>query len=203
MAKHESFDSILHTSFRWPAAGDKPFVAGEGPHDNAIIALDGFTRLVLMMEGYKKAADLMVVEAERDRASRDFLVFPILFNYRQYIELSLKYMIATYGPTVGIEPNWRTHDLATLWSEFLDLLDRFGTPDPDEVDPVVGEVVIEFAKIDPGSYSYRYPVDRNGDAIPVAYTDLHLANLADVMNGIAGYFSGSDGYLDNLQGAGS
>ena len=108
-------------------------------------------------------------------------------------------MIATYGPTVGIEPNWRTHDLATLWSEFLDLLDRFGTPDPDEVDPVVGEVVIEFAKIDPGSYSYRYPVDRNGDAIPVAYTDLHLANLADVMNGVAGYFTGTDGYLNSLK----
>ena len=199
MAKHKSFDSILHTSFRWPAAGDKPFVASEGPDDNAIIALDEFTRLVLMMEGYKKAADLMVAEAEGDRASRDFLVFPILFNYRQYIELSLKYMIATYGPTVGIEPNWRTHDLATLWSEFLDLLDRFGTPDPDEVDPVVGEVVIEFAKIDPGSYSYRYPVDRNGDAIPVAYTDLHLANLADVMNGVAGYFTGTDGYLNSLK----
>lgn len=53
-------------------------------------------------------------------------------------------------------------------------------------------------EIDHSSYSYRYPVDRNGNPISVAYSDLHLPNLADVMEVVDGYFTGCDGYLSDL-----
>jgi hypothetical protein len=201
MAKRHSFEELLKTEFRWPRQGDRPFVAADAPFDNANIADDGFTRLVLMMEGYKEAADLMVEAAAENRRMRDMLVFPIIFNYRQFLELSLKYQLATFGPAVGVEPNWRTHDLLELWGEFLEMLERYGTPDPDEADPIVGEIVLEFAKIDPGSYSYRYPVDRQGRPLPVAYRDLYLPTLADVMEAVAGYFTGSDGYLSQVGAA--
>jgi len=200
MAKRKSFEEILDTEFRWPKAGDAPFVEAEDQLDNANIA-DGFARLVLMTEGYKKAADLMVEEAERDTVERSWLVFPILFNYRHFLELSLKYQLATYGPTVDVEPNWNCHKLEVLWAEFLEMLERYGTEDPDEVDPVVGGIILEFAKIDPGSYSYRYPVDKKGNPVPVAQKDLHLPTLADVMNVVAGYFTGCDGYLGALKDA--
>lgn len=198
MAKRKSFDEILNTDLRWPTKGDVPFVAVDDPYDNANITNDGFARLVLMTEGYKKAADVMVAEASKDRFDRDILVFPIIFNYRQFLELSLKYQLATYGPAVDVKPNWRTHDLASLWSEFQILKERYGTEDPDEADPVVGNIILEFAKIDPRSYSYRYPVDRKGDPISVTYNDLHLETLADVMKAVAGYFSGCDGYFSHL-----
>ena len=110
--------------------------------------------------------------------------------------------LATYGPAVCIAPNWRSHDLATLWGSVLAMLDRYGTADPDEADPIVGEIVLEFAKIDPNSYAHRYPFDRRGKPLPVAQSDLHLPTLADVMNGVSGYFDGCDAYLDKLRGAG-
>ncbi len=194
---------MLNTEFRWPIKGDKPFVVANDPFDNANIADNEFTRLVLMMDGYKKAADLMVDRSAHDRPIRDTLVFPIIFNYRQFLELSLKYQLAAFGPQVGIRPNWKTHDLAVLWSEFLVMLEHYGTVDPDEADPVVGEIILEFAKIDPGSYSYRYPVDRKGNPVPVAYSDLHLPTLADVMQAVDGYFTGCDGYLSELLSASS
>jgi hypothetical protein len=75
-------------------------------------------------------------------------VYPIIFTYRQFIELELKYLIATYGFTVGIEANWRSHDVAFLWSEFVKVLAGY------------------------------------------------------VMEGVGGFFTGCDGYLDHLQGAG-
>ena len=203
MAKRKSLEDILKTEFRWPRHGDKPFVVSNDPFNNANIADDGLTRLVLMMEGYKEAADLMVEATVDDRYKRDMLVFPIIFNYRQFIELELKYHLATYGPAVGIEPSWNTHYLDRLWQTFLEMLERYGTPDPDEADPIVGRVVMEFAKIDPGSYSYRYPVDRQGNPIPVAYSDLHLPTLSDVMSALSGYFKGCDGYLDSLLKANS
>ena len=199
--KRHMFEEMLQREFRWPNAGDMAFVSADQPLENADLSADGFTRLVVLMEGYRKAADLMVEKAEAERCERDYLVSPIIFNYRQFVELSLKYIIATYGPLIDVAPNWRTHDLVSLWQDFAKVLERFGTPDPDDADPVVSAIVAEFAKIDPGSYSHRYPVDTRGNAIPLAVTQLHLPTLADVMNGVAGYFSGCDGYLAELAGA--
>ncbi len=203
MAKRKSFEDILNTDFRWPTRGDRPFVVADDPLNNANIAENEFNRLVLMTEGYKEGAALMVERSESAGSTRDVLVFPIIFNYRQFLELSLKYQLATYGPPVGVEPNWTTHDLAVLWGAFLEMLERYGTPDPDEADPIVGEIILEFSKIDPASYSYRYPVDRKGNPLPITYRDLHLPTLAEVMKAVAGYFSGCDGYLHNLQRAGT
>jgi len=198
MAKRKSFEKILNTEFRWPKIGDLPFVMAADPLSNASIANDSSARLLAMTDGYRRAADLLVKQAESNDADRDFLVYPIIFNYRHFLELSLKYLLATHGPRVGIEPNWKTHDLLVLWEEFYDMLQRFGTNDPDEVDPIVASTVLEFAKIDPGSYSHRYPVDCFGKPLPVTHADLHLATLADVINGVSGYFSGTDGFLSDL-----
>jgi len=199
MSKRHAFEELLNTDFRWPTKGDAPFLEAADPGQNAVIADDGVTRLVLMTDGYKAAADLAVTHTLENSADRDLLVFAIIFNYRQFLELSLKYQLATHGGFVEIEPNWKTHDLAVLWSSFSDMLERYGTPDPDEADPIVRSVVLEFAKIDPGSYSYRYPVDRNGNPIPIEYGALDLSNLADVMKAVAGYFDGCDGFLSDCR----
>lgn len=199
MAKYKSFKNIMESEFRWPVKGDKPFVVAENPLDNACIADNEFTRLVLMIEGYKKSADSMVELSSSDRYLRDIFVYPIIFNYRQFLELSLKHQLALFGPWVEIEANWQTHKLDHLWGKFLMMLDRYGTQDPDEADPVVGEIILEFSKIDPGSYSYRYPVDRLGKPIPIAYSDLHLPNLANIMKAVESYFNGCGGYLKELQ----
>lgn len=201
MAKRSAFEERINAEFRWPQRGDRPFVAAPDGRDNAVIATDR-VRMSLMTEGYKQAADLMVEKSEAEPHIRDFLVYPIIFNYRQFLELSLKWQIATYGHEVGVKPNWKTHDLNTLWNLFVQMLEAFGTEDPDQADPIIGEIVAEFAKIDPRSYSYRYPVDTQGKSIPIAYTDLHLPSLRDVMTAVGNYFTGCDGYLDNLVGAG-
>ena len=84
-------------------AGDKPFsVSFQMPNIMRIVAKNGFTRLVLMMDGYKAAADTLVEKTKSSLADQDSLVFPIVFNYRHFIELNLKYLIAMYGPFVGI-----------------------------------------------------------------------------------------------------
>jgi len=202
MNDDNTFDSILNRNFRWPKMGDRPF--SQSPHwqNNAYIDQHGHGRLVMMMSGYKKAADLMVEWTARNRGDRDALVFPAIFNYRQFIELSLKYLIATYGHTVGVDAKWKTHSLTELWKTFVEVLDGYGTVDPDKTDPIVAEIVAEFAKVDPGSFSYRYPVDTKGNPIPLAHQELDLVALADVMEALECYFTGCDGYLDSLQSAG-
>lgn len=196
--KRKSFEEIVHEEFRWPMAGDAPFVEADDIDENANIVESPRTRLVFMMEGYRRAADLMIDRANEDPVDRAYLVCPIIFNYRQFLELSLKYMLVTYGRPVGVKPNWNSHDLEILWREFALLLEGYGTPDPDQADPIVADVVAQFAKIDPASYSYRYPVDRKGQPVPLSLSDLHLPTLKTVMEAVANYFTGCDGYLDNL-----
>lgn len=201
MAKRSTFEELLNREFRWPQLGDDPFALPEGSNDYARIDEHGFGRFVLMMDGYKIAAERLVDWARESNRQRDILIYPILFLYRHCLELHLKYIINTYGPHVGIEPDWKTHNLTALWKKFTNVLDEFGTEDPDDADPIVGGVVAQFAKIDPGSFSYRYPCDVSGNLIPVDQNALHLETLRDVMDGVFGYFSGCDGYLDNMVSA--
>ena len=199
MGKRKTFEKAFNADFRWPTKGDIAFKPSEDWKRNALIEGSERQRLVQMMTGYKIAADLMVQRAVESPSDRNTLVFPIIFNYRQFIELSLKYLIAEFGRTVDLPANWQTHDLVRLWNEFASVLERYGTHDPDEADPVVGGIIAQFAKVDPGSYSYRYPVDRNGKPIPIEMEELDLETLADVLDGLDAYFTGCEGYLDHLQ----
>lgn len=199
MSKRHVFEEMLNSEFRWPTKGDQPFVEASEPIDNAMIAENDFTRLVHMIDGYKFAADLAVAHCNEYGSERDILVYPIVFNYRQFIELSLKYQIATYGKLANIGPVWNTHKLDDLWDHFQKILDAYGTSDPDEADSTVSYVIAEFSKIDPKSDAYRYPVDRNGAPLPMAFAATHLENLSDVMNAVAGYFTGCDGYLSSRE----
>lgn len=202
MTESDSFGDALNTELRWPTMGDMPFVVGNDPFDNTNIAHNPLHRFALMKDGYKEAADLMVEKSEARPSARDTLVFPIIFNYRHFLELSLKWQLSAFGPTVGTRPNWQNHDLATLWHEFLEMLKLYGIEDPDGTDTGAGQIILEFSKIDPGSYSYRYPVDRGGRPVPIAHSELHLPTLAKVMEKVAGYFDGCDGYLGSLLDAG-
>lgn len=202
MSEDKNFESIFNHEFRWPRLGDRPFTHSVHWQDNAWIEPHVQSRLVIMTTGYKKAADLMVERAKTYRPDRDYLIYPIIFNYRQFIELSLKHLIATYGHTVGVTAIWNCHDLSALWKSFMGVLEGYGHDNADETDPIVAEIVAEFAKVDPGSFSYRYPVDTKGKPIPITHEQLDLAALADVMEALEGYFTGSDGYLSDLQNAG-
>jgi hypothetical protein len=198
MDKALAFEDILKSEFRWPTEGDVAFVKSIQPVDNAIIEEDEFARLVFMLEGYKRIADLAVVHSAVHKSDRDFLIYPIIFNYRHFLELSLKYQLATHGPTVGEVSNWKSHNLEKLWDFFQNMLDCYGALHPDEARPVVKQVILEFAKIDPKSDTYRYPVDQNGHPLPISFADVDLENLSDVMNAVAGYFNGCDGHLSSM-----
>jgi len=188
-------------ALRWPRQGDSPFIRSARPRENANVAPHPDERMVMMITGYKLAADLLVERTKIDPYDRDALVCPTLFNYRQFIELWLEAIIATYGPFVGITANWKSHKLIPLWKDFSDVLEAYKIDDPTGANPVAAGIVSQFAQVDPDSFSYRYPVDTKGNPIPVAHNQLDLSALADVMQGLDMYFVGCDSCLDELQSA--
>lgn len=77
------------------------------------------------------------------------------------------------------------------------MLKCYGAADDEGVE-AVGELVIEFSKIDPGSYTFRYPTDRKGAPLKIDMDRLNLPRLREVMEGLEHFFMGTDGYLDQL-----
>lgn len=175
---------------------------GEAPDglDNALVTRHAWSRLVVMMNGYREAANMLVERATEHRSDGDSLLYPIIFCYRHSLELELKYVLVTYGRHAGEGPDWQNHDLDRLWPSVRRVIEYFDPdPDPSETAALsaVEECIAEFAKIDAGSFTFRYPVNRNGQPIEVSFDRLNLAQLRDTMEGIHNFFMGLDGYLDD------
>src|SRR5665811_2493141 len=75
-----------------PSSGDQLFVSQEDWWNNACLnwCHDGWT---LYATGYREAADLLVRHIEQRGVDQDMLVYPVLFLYRQYLELEIKDLI--------------------------------------------------------------------------------------------------------------
>jgi hypothetical protein len=181
--------------FPWPTAGQHPF--RPGPHwlSDAKVADDVGERIYRMPEGYKRAADLLVQRALNNRAHRDFLVYPIIFCYRHYLEVQIKCHLHAYGGLVGIAANWEHHAFERLWPSYHELLRRTGDRD-DEAVQVVADCVAAFSEIDPGSFSFRYPTGKRGQFLDTTIAHLDLKNLYDVMGSVSMFFLGVEGSLD-------
>ena len=202
MSQDDTFEEILNQEIRWPQPGDDPFAPSYGLA-SVTIPENEIPRFFMMVSGYNEAANHLVDKALEDRHERESLIFPILFLYRHYLELQLKYFISIYGHHAGIESEWKTHNLTILWRRFKEILDEFmgEAQDPDNADTTVEKVVAQFAKVDPGSFSYRYPRDTKGNPVPIDQNNLDLETLKDVMGGLSAYFGGCEGYFDNLVSA--
>src|SRR5260370_23270352 len=176
-----NFSDILTKKFRWPTAGDRLFDVSAKPRDNARLVSDQFARMVIMASGYKEGADTMVQAALDQGNTRDFLIYPTVVCYPQYLELTLKWMLWTYGSAVRVEANWKSHDLDTLWKEFEKILSRFGANrDDDGTDNAVAECVREFSEIDEASFNFRYSMKRHGPPIALTNKLADYTRLRDV-----------------------
>ena len=75
----------------WPKKGDKLFL--NNPDAWWISAFASSQSSAIYSTGYKRAADILALHVQADDREVNFLVFPIIFMYRQYLELQLKEII--------------------------------------------------------------------------------------------------------------
>ena len=188
MSEDKNFESILISKFRFPRVGDKPFIESADYSQNADISLFKQLRFYSMALGYKDGADLMVDRAlNDDKSSIDLLVYPLIFCYRHYIELSLKQLIKLYRIGERERSIWNTHNLSNLWEMVKDLINEYGIEDVNDSTCAVTKIIENFGELDQGSYSFRYPVDNRGQPIELEIDMIDLKNLADVMDGFQNY----------------
>jgi hypothetical protein len=159
------------------------FSAPVGVYGNALINWSGnpVEDLISYAHSYRSAAmNLVAFREQRGCGSINESALPILFLYRHSMELYLK-AIVYKAAILSINQGEITAALDRLWSlHSLSKLAELAKPAISSAERWLssnGELnskIFEFAQqidaIDPGSYSFRYPVTRHGKAtLPSAF----------------------------------
>jgi hypothetical protein len=167
----------------WPRAGDELFAPAPDAWLNAHL---GPMRGDAYVIGYKSAGDVLVEHVARHELDADTLIFPVVFCYRQYLELLLKDVLADARVYFEIDDPVPTgHSLLVLWQPLRELLQRrWPTGSTEELD-AVGDGLRQFDAVDRGSYGFRYATDPTGKvSLPNELSQINLRNLAEVIERI-------------------
>jgi hypothetical protein len=191
---------------------DKLFGDAGDWHYNLMLRY-GANDFVLLVSGYREAGERLVNSIE-SQGAYDGLIYPIIFLYRQYIELSLKLLIRDGSilinppdnPFPSIKPkevnkNGKKvkfnfgfpdhHDLSALWTMCKEILEKadqqyLGMNLEAQTSWKAAERLIkEFNKVDPGSDDSRYLVNRQGDlSLSELGWGMNAQQLARAMDGL-------------------
>ena len=130
------------------------------------------------------------------------MIFPILFNARQAIELALKEIVVIGARLGHTEPYSKTHDLLTLWAAANRVLVEAGA-DEEESTTAFEALLRELHVADQTATTFRYPEDAKRG--PSFRTDegpipklINTADLADVLHAMFNFLLGAREWLENV-----
>lgn len=190
---------LVETS--WPEKGDQLFTVDEYLGRNAYLKhFDN--NWFLYISGYKQAGDILVDYLGDSSIDTNLLVFPIIFLYRQYLELHIKQILRYGNALFDRSPDFpKTHDLSKLWIECRKIIKEVDSEDSLGEDlEIVGNCIAEFSTKDPTSMAFRYPTDTsNKRALREDLEFIDLRNLAEVIDKISSFLDVvTDGILVGL-----
>ncbi len=149
---------------------------------------------------YKASADRLVQYADPNGSDAD--VYPILFLYRHYVELEMKSIAAltcvvqsaNKGDNLAfqrLQPLLKTHNLTDLRPAFHSACFVVGFISERFLESLnaFDSCVEELNTIDPGSYAFRYPIDRKLTPQLSQFTNVDLNHLKTIIDKFAVLFA--------------
>ena len=133
-------------------------------------------------EGYKLAGDKLVKYVNEQEQKQDYLVFPIVFLYRHSIELWLKHIIELGNELHDRAGRFPTnHQIEGLWSQARMVAEEVWKDAPRDELNQLEEYLSVLHNIDSGSFSFRYPVTKDGEATLSRISYVNLRHFSEVM----------------------
>ncbi len=168
------------------------FKEGGGGHLSACLnfASNPFN---LYATGYLRAGNILVDYIVEKGHYMDTLVYPIVFNYRQYLELKLKEIIWRGRELLDKDGRYPTHHkLNDLWNTAKQLMDLTweGVDRPEEY-VVADALMAEFDEVDRLSDAFRFPEDRDGKQHLKGMKYLNLPNVKEVIQKVSEFLDGA------------
>ncbi|MNB87036.1 hypothetical protein D3C81_669110 [compost metagenome] len=159
------------------------------------------------IKGYKEVSDMAIEKAvtSQDIVLLDTYVFPIIFNYRQFLELSLKSLYLDYSddaPQLRIQTIEKvSHDLMKIWRK-VEPISLSPYKDKDhhrEMVKVVESYLLQYHEMDEKSFNFRYPITKQLTPVFSKEMRVDLVNLRNRMQELSNFFDGMDGALDDMK----
>ena len=180
-SRNDIGDKMVDNEFPWPRRGDQVFMDGGDEQHNACLGWfsDEWT---IYADGYKDAGDLLVEYIKEKQVKQNSLVYPIVFLYRQYIELRIKAIIREGNQLFNIPEEFpKHHRIDELWKQCRRIIEKVWTEGPSEDLEAVEECILQFSEKDPASMAFRYPTDKNDNPSLPDLSVINLINLAEVI----------------------
>jgi hypothetical protein len=174
----------------WPDVPRLCFGKGDDHELNACVSwVLGMRDIYPYAEGYRRAAAVLYETTAARHGSPDFILWPMAFMWRHYLELALKDTILRGRALAGEAEDFpKHHRLLDLWKVARPHIERCGSPDSPEL-PNVEAVIVEFERIDPGAMGFRYPHSKDGErSLPNAPDRVNLRLLHEAMEATANFF---------------
>lgn len=199
-------DFEMTVTSEWPQPGDSVLASSGNEKLHAQCHVGNWG---IYPQAYLDAAELLV-KAVASGSNPDLVVYPLMYLYRHYVELSVKTLIAL-GRALDSNPDLSSHPdhhkLAELWKEARPLIEKYcyradeGRTDLEAVSAVIGQ----FAEIDPEGEIFRFHVTtfnkkskRREKTIPVPL-HLSLDQVEKVMKRVSSFFGGAEDVMDELR----
>lgn len=180
-------------------AGQALFIQGEDWYNNAML---GWTHFPwdIYAAGYKDAADALVVALAERKASLDSVVYPLVFLYRQGLELELKLILPLARRLAGKEAIAdHQHGLMPLWSELRRHLEQLDPREDDKELPAIEDFIRQLDTIDPGSFAFRYPTTKKGEVSLPELRYVNVRHLSEVMDSVFMLLGGIYSWLGEME----
>ena len=158
--------------------------------------------------GYKQAADILADDLEGKHIIGDFfVVYPIIFLYRHYLELLLKRLCDESSRLLDLPLEMDvTHDLLRLWNKTLTNLKLIWSDPNAETDEYYESItkrLEELSNIDKNSDAFRYPVNKRGHAYETELPYMgyiEIQRVKTIVEGISDFLGGaSSGIAEYLK----
>lgn len=158
------------------------------------------------IKGYKDSADKLVDFAlvSKRISILDTFIFPILFLYRQFIELSLKSLYLEYSDKQMADKiltiKQAGHNLASMWNKLKPtLLDASDAQGERELIKSVESYIMQYHNYDKSSFKFRYPIDKDYNPLLKDEERLDIVNLKNRITELDNFFGGASGKLGAIK----
>ena len=137
------------------------------PTYNACVGDNGGFYMHAYVKGYREAVEILLERVLTERYLLDSLVYPIIYNARHFVELSLKASIENLKYINQILGNkcdiikTNTHHISNLWEIVKDLCSAESRY--ENILLKLEEFVSDYSDMDDSAETFRFPQDRKGE----------------------------------------
>jgi hypothetical protein len=141
-------------------------------------------KFFLYSEGYREAGEKLYEYIIGNTFYQNTLVYPLIFNYRHFIELRLKELILLVNRYLDKDNDFADiHNLNTLWETYKKEILPHITDLDSKMVRNVERLINQFTNEDPDSMHFRYPVSKSPSREKhIKRNTLDLRNFKEVMD---------------------